>query len=270
MQRTTSGTYPLSYAECPQSTRTSPLQAIRASHTRPRFVDFAVDHAQPHGFIFQACAKVAPTGIVHRFGHAGFGELWTGNIADYYPRSPVDYRCGGLVRPILTTVGNLGMDSFDALGFVGTLGLSKIVFVLPRQVFSGVRLLSITTPELMRQPQVNANLGIAQRDAAILNLTLEVDVPAATSILCEAPGFRCALHGTRGPETDTALEVLETVTAYLQEARFERYPTQRPFPRTPFQPTLMTCLALRDILPAYLGNGIAVQSKLSTGTSHRD
>lgn len=64
MYTTTGRTAPYSYAECAQSTRAASCETVCASHTRPRFVDFAVQHSKPVGFILQERAKLAPTGML--------------------------------------------------------------------------------------------------------------------------------------------------------------------------------------------------------------
>lgn len=115
-------TRPYSYAQCTQCTRPCSVQTGRASHTGPRFVDFAVDHAKPLGFVVQACAKLAPSGIVHGFGHASFAEFGTRDIADHNHLCPVDNIRGGLVRPVFATVGDFGMDRLkELLGMVALL-----------------------------------------------------------------------------------------------------------------------------------------------------
>jgi hypothetical protein len=96
MHHTTRRTLPYSYPQCAQSTRASARTAHRASHTGVGFVDFAVDHAQPFGLVFQACAKLAPARIIDGLGHGGFGELGTGDVADGYQACTLDNGRGGL------------------------------------------------------------------------------------------------------------------------------------------------------------------------------
>jgi hypothetical protein len=121
MLRPTRRTAPYSYPEGTQSTRACPCETGRASNRRAIFIDFAVVHAKPHGFVLQACAKLAPSGIVDGFRQTSLTQLGPGDIADHKQLRPVDNSCCGLVRPVLPTVGNLGVYSLHTLLFMGTL-----------------------------------------------------------------------------------------------------------------------------------------------------
>ena len=122
MLSTTVDTRPYSYPQCAQSTRPGPCETGRASHTGAGFVDFAVGHAKPVGFVLQACAKLAPAGIMYRLGHTSFGQFGTRDVSHDDQTCSIDYRCRGLVRPVFARIFDAGMDGLDALLFVGTLG----------------------------------------------------------------------------------------------------------------------------------------------------
>ena len=127
-----------SYSQCTESTRAGTGTAHRASRTGVALRDLAGNHAQPLGLVFQACAKVAPPGIVDGFGHTSFGKLWTADITDGNQLHPLDDGRGSFMRPVLAAMGNFGMDGFDTPLFVGTLRSCQCLFVLPCQIFSRV------------------------------------------------------------------------------------------------------------------------------------
>src|SRR5262245_19758539 len=108
-------TTPYSYPEVTQSTRSCECITGRASDRRAIFRGFAVEHTQPFGLVFQACANEAPARIVHGLGHEGFGKLGTGNVAHRDQRCTGDNLRGDFMGPVFATVGNLGMNGFDAL-----------------------------------------------------------------------------------------------------------------------------------------------------------
>src|SRR5262245_33956857 len=92
---------PHSYPEVTQSARASESTAHRASDRRAIFGDFAIDHTQPLGLVFQACAKLAPARIVHGLGHRGFGKLGTGDVAHANQRRTGHNLRGGFMSPIV-------------------------------------------------------------------------------------------------------------------------------------------------------------------------
>jgi hypothetical protein len=136
----------------------------------------------------------------------GFGKPGTGDIANRNQACTVHNGCGRFVRPVFAAIGDLGMDGFDALLLACTLGHRHGVFIGARQVVSGVRFIEVAALELIRRPQINTNLSIPQRYAGVLNLALDVDVPAATGILGETPSFWCPFDGARGPEAISVAE----------------------------------------------------------------
>ena len=269
MQTTTDRTAPLSYPQCAQSTRACLREAGRASHTGAGFIDFAVRCSKPVGFILQERAKLAPTGIVDRFGHTGFAQLCAGNVTDYNQLCPVGNGRGGLMRPVLATVGHLGMDSLDALVLVSTLGDSKRLFVLARQILSGVRLINIRARDLVLQPQVNPDLSLSERDASVVNLTLEVDVPMATGILREAPSLHGAIDGTRAPESETPSQIPDTVLSNLQKSRLEGYPAERTLSTPPVQPDFLRLTSAFGVLLTDGADRLAVQAKFLPSPSRQ-
>src|SRR5262249_34550161 len=260
MARPTLRAHPHSYPQGAQSTRASASTAHRASHTGVAFGNFAVVHAQPFGLIFQACAKLAPSSIIDGFGHTSLSKFVTRDIAHSDQPSALHNCCGGFVCPIFAAIGNLGMDGFDAALLVGTLRQSQSVFMHLSQILSGVRFIHVCTPELIGEPQVNANLDIPSRYARVFNFALEIDVPATTGILCEAPSLRHTMNRTREPKAEAALQIFDAVALDLEKARLEGYPSQRPLPRTPLQAALVTGFSLGDILSAYLGYSVGMQA----------
>lgn len=111
MHRATRRITPDSYPQCAQSTQTCTLVTGRASHTGVTFTPFAVDHAQPFGLIFQACTKLAPSGVMHGLGHTSFGKLGTRDIPHRNQLCPCDDFCRGLLCPVFAGIGNLGVEA---------------------------------------------------------------------------------------------------------------------------------------------------------------
>src|SRR5262249_35842112 len=149
----------------------------------------------------------------------------------------------------------------------GSLCHRQNIFVFPGQILPGVGLVHIATPELIRQPQVNPDLGLTRRHTRVFNLTLDVDVPAPTSILGKAACLGYACDGARGPKAIAALEVREAVSVELEKAQLEGHPAERALATAPFEAAFVTGLPLGDILAADFGDGIAVQPQLTTRSS---
>ncbi len=120
MRRPTLGTRPCSDVEATQSTRAAACEAVRARDTRPGFIDFAVGHAKPYGFVGKHGAKLAPSGIVDGFRHTGLTEFGTGDIAHDNQAGPLDNGRGDFMRPILAGVSDTSMDGGDAALLMGT------------------------------------------------------------------------------------------------------------------------------------------------------
>ena len=111
MYHTAAWTTPYSYAQLTQSTRPACSKTGRASQAGPRFVDFAIVHAKPFGFVCKHGTKLAPSSIKHGFCHRGFGQFGGGDIANRNQASVFDNRRRSLVCPVLTLKGYLGVNN---------------------------------------------------------------------------------------------------------------------------------------------------------------
>jgi hypothetical protein len=158
--RTTVGTYPDSYPQVTQSTRSRPVQTDRTSRTGEPFRRLAVDCPKPHGCVSQERASDAPGGIVDRLRKPGPGQFWTRHIPPGKQATLPGNSRGGFMRPVFATVADFGMERFDALRFMGALGHRELRSVVPRQVLSGKWCGQMRTGGLLFAPQVNANLPL--------------------------------------------------------------------------------------------------------------
>lgn len=267
MPGTTDTTRPHSYAELPQSTGASKTITDPASTARPEFADLHVRHAKPGGFVSQACPGDAPRGIVGRFGKRGFGKFRAGDIAHGNQCGTLHNLCCGLVCPVFATVGDFCVYCLDALRLSGSLCHRQGIFMRAREIISGERLRQMCTGNLVSESQVNTDLRIPNRHTRVFNLTLEVDVPPTSGILRKATSLHYSLNRTREPKAETSLQIFDRVALDLQKPCLKRYPSKRVFATAPLQPALLKLDASCDVLPAYLADGIGVQTQLHARAS---
>jgi hypothetical protein len=232
--------YPYSYPQCAQSTRACPCETSRASHTGAGFVDFAVRHAKPIGFIGKHGAKLAPSRIERRLSHGCFDHLGTRNIADKEALGTVNNRCRGLVSPILTGIRDACVNGLDTFLLVSALCQSQRFLMLPRQIIAGTWCSHIRAGELVLESKVNANVSRTKRHARTLNLALEVDVPVSTRVLGKTPCLDGTTHWPRLPEAQILTFVRHLTSTKADTAAFERYPPQRALLAAPFELDLVS------------------------------
>src|SRR6516165_5330883 len=267
MHNPTGATAPFSYPQLTQSTRPCPCKAGRASQTGAGFVDFAISHAKPVGFVSKHGAKLTPSRVQRGFGHKGFDHLRTGHIADHNQPGTVDNGRRGFMCPVCAGVGNTRMDGLDALLLVGTLRQGQGMLMRSRHILSGVRRRLIRARPLVLQAQINPDLARSQRDPWRLNLALNVYIPAAPCILGKAPSLGRALDGTRCPEPIAPLAIGEALAVELEKPEFEGHPAERPLAAPPLQAAFLGCKAFGNILPADFADRIAMQAQFPTGAS---
>ncbi len=220
------GTRPYSYAEATQSTWAASGEAVRASDRRPGFVDFAVRHAKPQGFVSKHDAKLAPSGIVDGLRHTGLAEFRAGDIADDNQARPLHNRGRRLLRPIFAGIGDMGVDGLHALVLVGPLGHRQGGFMLPRQIGTGVWRRQVRARQLILQPQVNADLGMAQGHARRLDFAVQIDVPVPAGVLAEAARLHHATDRARRPEAQLAAFVGDGALAQPDTASLGTAPSR--------------------------------------------
>jgi len=260
MRDTTRATRPFSYPQCTQSTRPRPLQAGRASHTGEHLTTWDADTSKPDGFVVQLMPAHAPARIVGRFGEGGFDQLRTGHVPHSdEPGTPGDLR-RDFVRPVLTAVADFGMQRLDALLFASPLRQRQGVFVLPRQVRSAVDH-AIGAGDLLGQAQVNADFGVSGRLRAVCDLALQVDIPAATGVLGEAPGFDRPFDSTRQPQAKKPTTEANAVSVEVDGLIGKGYPAERAFAGTPGQATCAELPLPRDVLCADTLHSLGVETE---------
>jgi len=179
----------------------------------------------------------APACIVGRFGHPGPGQFGTRYIAhdDVLGASGDGGR--NLVRPVLAHILDLGVDRLNTLLFPGPLRHGQLVFDLAHEVVAAVEL-AIGAGDLIGEPQVDADLAVANGFDGVCNLALEVDVPTATGILGETAFFELAFDVAGQPQSQETTAVPDGITPQLDAIGFERYPPQRTLAAAPGQATL--------------------------------
>ena len=126
MTSSTGRTYPFSYPQGTQSTRTSPCKTSRASNTGERLVDFDILHAKPIGFISKHAAKLTPSRIKRGFSQRTLIIPVARNIADSDHLGAVD-NCGccSCAPNPYDGIADLGVYFFDEPLFMGTLCQAK-------------------------------------------------------------------------------------------------------------------------------------------------
>jgi hypothetical protein len=108
---TTDAARPHSYLQRTQSTRSSPPKADRARDAGEYLADCDADTNKPDSFVVQLMSDRAPARIVGRFGHAGFGQLRTGQVANRDEAGTTDNCCDDFVRPVSANIFDLGVTS---------------------------------------------------------------------------------------------------------------------------------------------------------------
>ena len=112
---------------------------------------------------------------------------------------------GCLVGPIAPGVGNLGLYRLDALLFVCPLGHREGRFMSTGKILTAIDD-AIRAGNLVRQPQVDAEVEVSHRLGGVGHLTLKIDVPATASVLREAAGLECLPLAERA-ETEAMIAV---------------------------------------------------------------
>ena len=269
MRDTAGATRPHSYPQRPQSTRACPVETDRASDAGEQSTDWDTDTSKPDDFVCQLVPAHAPASIVGRFGKARLGELDAGHVPHGHEAGTPGNGRGDLVRPVFASVVNPGMQGLDALLFAGPLCQSQFGFVLACQVGTAVDP-AIRAGDLLRQAQVNADLRIAKRFSAIFNLTLEVEVPAATGILAEAPGFQRPFNGARQPQAKDPATEANGVPLNADRLIGERYPSQRALAAAPGQTAFAELPPTGGVFHADTLDGLRRQPKIMRGAFRQD
>lgn len=236
LMRSTAGrAAPFSYPEVTQSTRPCPRETDRASDRREPFVDLHVACSKPKGFVVQEHTGDAPSGIVGRFGKPRSGELCAGDVAHgNEPRLPGNRR-GDFMRPVLTDIGDFGMQRFHALLFPGALGYGQFGGIVPCDVGATERLFEMRTCHLIGEAQVDTDLRRCWRANQLGHLAREIHIPASTSVLAEAAGFHLAQDGPRQPQAKALAAIGERTTLQADTRGFEGNPGQRALARAPLE-----------------------------------
>jgi hypothetical protein len=235
MLSTTRRAAPFSYAELPQSTRTGACAAVRASTTRPGFIDLHVLRSKPTGFVSQERTGDAPTGIVGRCGKGRFCQLCTGHLAHRSESSVSGNHRSGFMGPILAGIGYLGMQCFDALGLVRTLRVCQGLGKLSRHIGARQRLRKMRTGDLVRQSQINPYFRRGRWPVQVWHVTGQVHIPAASRILAEAASFDGADDWPRQPQPKPRATIDDRLSHQANPAGFEGNPGQGAFPAAPLQ-----------------------------------
>jgi hypothetical protein len=129
------------------------------------------------------------------------------------------------------------MQRFHPLLFACLLRHGQLRFVLTCQILSAVHH-AIGTGHLLRQTQVDTDLGFSQRFCAVGNLALQVDVPPATGVLGEASGLHGSLDGTRQPQAQETATKADGIPSYADGLIREWDPAKGALAGTPPQTTL--------------------------------
>ena len=266
MRHTTRATDPFSYPQRTQSTRSGPRETGRASHAGELFAHWDAGTSKPNGFVVQLVPDHTPASIIRRFGKACFGQLDTGHVTHGDQFRAAGNSGRDLMRPVLPGVLNLRLHGGGAFLFPGTLRHGQCGFMVARQVLTAVDH-AIRTRNLLRQAQVNAYFRMAQRVRAVCNRALQVDVPTATGVLREAPGFDRACHWTRQPQAEGAPKIHHSIADEFNGTDLERHPTQRALATAPFQTMLAMPRAGFRILQTDFVDRIAMQPKFLPNSS---
>ncbi|MGB6488236.1 MAG: hypothetical protein WBE91_15275 [Steroidobacteraceae bacterium] len=204
MPSTTAATDPLSYYEV-LSTLWAAAHAARGTDLRGQsLINLDVLNPVPDGFVAELGSKPRPAGIEDGFRQAGSGESRGIDVADadapilaYEPR-------GQLMQEVPATIRDFGLNGPDA-GFVpGTLRDGE------RPLVSAIeaRRLDLLARRKGRQgfeAKVDADLP-GPMLAVFRDLDLQIQVPAAASILSEAAAANLSLHGPAEPQPASPLE----------------------------------------------------------------
>ena len=217
MSSTTSTTRPLSYYEVLSTFWAAARTACGTDLRGESLVNLDVFGPMPHGFVVELGSKLRPAGIEHGLGQAGSGQSRGIDIAD--ADAPVLPHESGrqLMQEMPPTVCDPGVDSPHARPMTGTLRDRECPLVLSVEP----RCLDFLAGRERRQefqPEINADLA----DPVVpvfRNLNLQIQIPAAASILRKAPTANFPLNWTAEPEPIAAPEEHYAVAANSCRAR---------------------------------------------------
>ncbi len=222
--RSAAGTFPLSYSETLQSSRTADASALRTGLGSPSFVGFDVYRLPSGSLVSQHRPERTPPGVVDGLCHLRPAESGCVHIADD-DQSVFSGNPRRLLMKIVTAgVGDLSSDRSRPLSAAGSLRPGKrrlaLSVVTQRRDF-----LSGAQRRERGKAKVDADLVVACRKV-ISDFALEADVPASTGILHEAPGPELALGLAVPPEAVAPLQVDRSVAVNPDGAGDERRPSE--------------------------------------------
>lgn len=255
---------PVSYSKRAHTFRTAvgDLPAARARLGSPSFVGLNIHSSVPAGLVAELVAQRDPTRVQDGFCHLGFYELDRTDIANDDQRILTGDPSRHLVQLVAARVGDLGVDRANAAFISGALSdaeRSLVCAIVPQ--CREERTIAACGKRL--QSKVNADAAAADTQV-VGHIALKDNVPAATSILREAPAFKAIQRNlARLPKPELALEICDFWAIDLNSPWNDRYPAERPLRAaartetwTPSQ-----CVSTDGEAAAYLVNRVRVQSK---------
>lgn len=232
MDRSAFAARPLSYSEACGTFRAAARTARRAGSGRISFVGFHKFTPVPNGFVSEHVSESRPASIKDRLRHGGLRQAGCVDVSNN------DLGVGSydsrrlLMQEMPASIFNLGVNGLDAAFLSRPLGDGQRGFVLRKLTrvrdYGAVR----ERGECF-QSKVNPDFANA-RGWYSLNLTHEIDVPAAPRVLGERGGFYLSVHDPRQPHPIAALEINNGVALEADRSTItNRYPPER-FATSPF------------------------------------
>lgn len=130
---------------------------------------------------------------------------------------------------------------------------------------------TIRAGNLVGQSQVNAQLQVSHWLSRVSHLALQIDVPASTRILGEAPSFHRPIDRAREPQAEAMPAVRDGIVHELDIRGFEGYPAEGAFLAAPLQLDLAKLATPGDILGLVrlLAGGASVRNHVLGPSSRR-
>ena len=225
--RSAAGTFPLSYSETLQSSRTADASALRTGLGSPSFVGFDVYRLPSGSLVSQHSSERTPPGIVDGLCHLRLAESGCVHIADD-DQSIFSGNSRRLLMEIVAAgVSDLGSDRSRPLSAAGSLRPGKVRLVLPvvtqrQNLFSGAQ------RRERGKAKVDADLVVSCRKV-ISDFALEANVPASTGILHEAAGSELSIDPAVLPEAISTLKIDRSVAVNSDGAGDKRHPSECAF-----------------------------------------
>lgn len=264
MRRSAFRTFPGSHSKRAHTFRAARRNgpASRARLGSPPFVNVDKHSSVPSGLVAEHMPERRPARIENGLSHPRLCQLGCVHIADCDVLIGANDPGGLLVQMVLAGIRDFRVDRPDALLVPGALrgGKRRLVFAVVLQGRNGI---AIAERGEGLEAQVDTDAAIAGRQA-VLDLTLEHDIPAASRVLHEVAALELAFDFAGFPEAVALLEIDRGGTVNLRCARDEGYPAQRPLrPEGCAETrTAATLVARRGELPADLRDRVGVDTKL--------